>query len=77
MTPLFFQQGIQQAKLQCTTPDLLENSKVATDTYAAVDGRVWQALPGQVQACQREDGRWRYLNLPMSLQVAYEFTGEL
>lgn len=68
----FFQQGIQQAKLQCTAPDLVDNSKVAPDTYFAVDGRVWQALPGQVQACQREDGRWRYLNLPMSLQVTYE-----
>lgn len=68
----FFQQGIQQAKLQCTAPALTENSKVAADTYTAADGRLWQALPGKVQACQREDGRWRYLNLPMSLQVAYE-----
>ena len=25
-----------------------------------------------VTACQREDGRWRYLNLPMSLKVTYE-----
>lgn len=73
----FFQQGIQQAKLQCTAPDLLANSKVAPETYSAMDGRVWQALPGQVQACQREDGRWRYLNLPMSLQVAYESAGDL
>jgi hypothetical protein len=73
----FFQQGIQQAKLQCTAPDLVDNSKVAPDTYSALDGRVWQALSGQVQACQREDGRWRYLNLPMSLQVAYESAGDL
>ncbi len=69
---VFFQHGIQQAKLRCTETDVVENNKVSQDTYAAVDGRIWQAAPGKVKACQREDGRWRYLNLPMSLQVSYE-----
>ncbi|MEH8021437.1 cyanophycinase [Rheinheimera metallidurans] len=68
----FFQHGIQRATLQCATPDLMENSKVAPNTYSNADGRIWQADAGQVQACQRADGRWRYLNLPMSLQVNYE-----
>jgi cyanophycinase len=68
----FFQQGVQQASLNCDSAKPVDNNLVAPDTYAAVDGRFWSALAGQVLACQREDGRWRYLNLPMTLKVTYE-----
>ncbi|WP_165907409.1 cyanophycinase [Rheinheimera sp. D18] len=68
----YFQNGIQQATLQCDALALVDNNLVAADTYNKTDGRVWQAKPGTVEACKRADGRWRYLNLPMSLQVNYE-----
>jgi cyanophycinase len=68
----FFQHGIQQASLQCPAPGVMAAAHVDPQTYAKLDGRLWQAAEGQVQACQRSDGRWRYINLPMQLKVHYE-----
>lgn len=65
-----FSHGVQQAKLRCAA-DLpkLPGKLVDPATYAAVDQRRWHADTTPIAACQREDGRWRYLKLPLTLQV--------
>lgn len=67
---LRFSQGVKQAALRCG-PDQpkLSGSQVDPDTFAPVDQRRWLADAKPVTACQREDGRWRYLQLPLTLQV--------
>ncbi len=65
-----FSQGVQQAELHCLPEQQkLPGTQVDPDTYAAVDQRRWLAAKTPVTACQREDGRWRYLQLPFTLQV--------
>jgi cyanophycinase-like exopeptidase len=64
---LRFQQGVQQAQLQCEKR--LPGRQVDPDTYAPVDQRRWLAGTAAITACQRQDGRWRYLQLPLTLQV--------
>lgn len=75
---LRFSQGVQQAQLRCGSSvahgveprqQKLPGMQVDPDTYAAVEQRRWLAAATPVQACQREDGRWRYLQLPLTLQV--------
>ena len=44
-------------------------TQVDPDTYAPVDQRRWLAGTAAITACQRQDGRWRYLQLPLTLQV--------
>lgn len=75
---LRFSQGVQQAQLRCEASvahgveprqQTLAGTQVDPDTYAAVEHRRWLAVATPVQACQREDGRWRYLQLPLTLQV--------
>jgi cyanophycinase-like exopeptidase len=75
---LRFSQGVQQAQLHCApsvahgvepSQQKLPGTQVDAETYAAVDLRRWLADTAPVQACQRQDGRWRYLQLPLTLQV--------
>jgi len=67
---LRFSQGVQQAELICVpAQQKLPGTQVDPDTYAAVDQRHWLAAATPVTACQRQDGRWRYLQLPLTLQV--------
>lgn len=67
---LRWQQGPQQAKLNCQQQ--LQGLQVDPVTYAAVDQRRWQAGDGLITACERADGRWRYLQLPLTLTVLQE-----
>ncbi len=67
----FFQQGIQQAKLQCTAPDLLANSKVAPE-YLFCYG--WSGLAGLAWPGAGVSARRWPLALP---ELAYESTGGL
>jgi hypothetical protein len=65
-----FSQGVTQARLRCVPEQpKLPGTLVDPETYAPVDQRRWLADATPVIACQRQDGRWRYLQLPLTLQV--------
>ncbi len=76
-----WQDGVRDARLQCTQ-SLPVADIAGVDAAAYAPGEAWRwfwqserldraSLPDQrVAACAREDGRWRYANLPLALQVS-------
>jgi cyanophycinase len=67
--------GLLDARLDCPPGSTLAAGTLADpEAFKAEPGRQWQALDSAspVTACQRGDGRWRYLGLPMQLVQALE-----
>jgi cyanophycinase len=64
--------GVLTVTLACDQPvNAADVATIATADYASHDGTHWQAQesPSPVRACQRADGRWRYDQLPLRIDV--------
>lgn len=76
-----WQNGLRDVKLQCAQ-DLPVTDIAAVDAAAYAPGESWRwfwqadhldrttAPLQRIAACVRDDGRWRYANLPLALQVS-------
>ncbi len=63
--------GTFNASLQCPVNVTLAGEQMPDPaTYAEQTDRRWYRLPGvAVKGCERADGRWRYIGLPLRLEV--------
>ncbi|MCX7042081.1 MAG: hypothetical protein NT117_05245 [Gammaproteobacteria bacterium] len=62
--------GVLTVTLACEVPaSAIEAGRIAATDYANSDGARWAAQDGlsPARACERADGRWRYDNLPMTI----------
>ena len=66
-----WQAGAIDATLQCDAANALPAGQMPDpETYVSQADRQWQRVgTSSVQGCQRDDGRWRYVQLPLQLTV--------
>ena len=67
--------GLVSVDLHCPTTHAPAPSEgIDAEAFKAEDGREWKILPDDppVRACRREDGRWRYANLPLQLSQSLD-----
>lgn len=65
---LHFRQGQWQGQLGCEAKPT-DSQLIDQAAYNAVPGLVWRSPALQHAACQRSDGQWHYINLPMQAEV--------
>ena len=68
-----FRDGVLSAVI-CEQKQLkLPDSSIDASAYQDKDGRQWRREQGAaISACQRADGRWRYVNMPITLQQSLD-----
>ncbi len=65
---LHFRQGQWQGLLGCEARPT-DSRLIDQAAYQALPGLVWHSPSLQHAACQRSDGQWHYINLPMQAEV--------
>jgi len=63
--------GQIRVQLQCAAASTVSAEQVDPVTYQAKSAWRWLQQGDKVQACQRQDGRWRYQQLPLKLEVVH------
>lgn len=60
-----------QVTLQCSPTAMVPAAQVDPVTYQSKPHWHWLFADSKVQACQRQDGNWRYAKLPLGIKVTY------